>query len=362
MEYYQNLSIKNINGEIWKDIDGFENQYQISSFGRVKSLPREIKILGGNGGSYFINGKIRKQTLNSGYCVIGLDKNGKKKSLKVHILVAMSFIPNPENKKTVNHKGNKRDNRSTKLEWSTQSENNIDSYKRGIKMPSRQKKTIQMDKDGNLIKVWDSCRLAARELKIKAQNISLAALSGIKVCGGFKWKYYDYNKSSIESLENEIWKPIDGFENLYEVSNLGRVKSLIKNILLSQNKGSGYCRVSLTKNKKSKSKLVHRLVAKSFIPNPENKKFINHINGIKDDNRVSELEWSTSSENNKHAVGFKNIRFGMDSGSNKLTDDNVIEIRKISDKLSSRKIAKIFNVNKSAILNIINNKSWIHVQ
>ena len=104
-------------------------------------------------------------------------------------------------------------------------------------------------------------------------------------------------------MEQEIWKDIEGFSG-YQISNLGRVKSYYNNkrILLKQNKiGRGYYVVNLYKNNISKTSHVHRLVAEAFIENKYNKLTVNHINGLKTDNNVNNLEWATYSENTKHA-------------------------------------------------------------
>ena len=143
----------------------------------------------------------------------------------------------------------------------------------------------------------------------------------------------------------EVWKDIKGYEGLYQVSNLGNVMSLHyrgtknkKQLLKPAKDKDGYLSIALYKDGKTKQYRVHRLVASAFIPNPNNYSQVNHINEIKDDNRVENLEWCTAKYNNnygdrrKHAsqsqLGEKNHRYGKPAWNKGMNKEQQQEYRK----------------------------------
>lgn len=162
----------------------------------------------------------------------------------------------------------------------------------------------------------------------------------------------------------EIWKPVVGYEGLYEISNKGRVKSLYKykgttqRILSPRDNQNGYhyLSVSLYKNKSSHHKYIHRLVAQAFIPNPKKKSQINHIDNNTLNNNSQNLEWCTPKENSLHRKKYGRGASRERHGMSKLYEKDIIKIRK--SKLTQEKIASIYNVSRSNISMIKNNKTW----
>lgn len=107
-------------------------------------------------------------------------------------------------------------------------------------------------------------------------------------------------------MESEVWKDVKGYEGLYQVSSFGRVKSLKKStsgrVLKPIITRYGYLVLSLCKSGEMTIKRIHRLVAQAFIPNPENKPQVDHINTVRTDNRVENLKWATRSENQNNPI------------------------------------------------------------
>lgn len=171
----------------------------------------------------------------------------------------------------------------------------------------------------------------------------------------------------------EIFKDIKGYEGLYQISNFGNVKSFIKykgtneRILKMRANNRGYFYVCLHKKGGQKYFTAHRLAALTFIPNPSNKRTVNHINGVKTDNRLFNLEWNTDSENISHAYrsGLKNSSFpiGEKHHSSKHTSKEILEIRDLakSKRFKQSEIAEFYNCGQKNIGYIVNRKIWKHI-
>lgn len=174
------------NQEVWKDIEDYEYLYQISTFANVKSLPRYI-----NSGSGIRKTKeriLKPSLTNKGYYFVNLC-NGFSKSSTIHRMLAIAFIPNPENKPEVNHKnGIKTDLRIENLEWCTHKENMQHAH--DMRLIDRQYKSVlQYSKNGEFIAEYFSQTEATRKTGIDDGNISSACTGKRKTAGNYIWKF-----------------------------------------------------------------------------------------------------------------------------------------------------------------------------
>jgi len=182
--------------------------------------------------------------------------------------------------------------------------------------------------------------------------------------------------------QKEVWKDVPSYEGLYQVSNLGDVKSLDRTILqktryntlinvtykgkiLNQESLKGnYRRVALSKKGNVKRFTVHRLVCLTFLNNNSNKPCVNHIDGVTSNNALSNLEWCTYSENERHSYTF----LGKTNSNRKLTNNDVLFIKENAIKGKRgrytksgniKKIADKFNISIHVVHNVINNKYYV---
>ena len=168
--------------EQWKDIDGFEGLYKVSSHGSVKRLGRNERKL--------------KPRMCKGYETVCLCKNGIRHNRRLNRLVAIAFIPNPENKPEVNHKdGNKRNNTVSNLEWCTASENQRHARSTGLSPLGfnnaiLSKPVDMLSKSGELLRTFPSFKEAERQTGISRRNIYSCCVRKCKTSGGYVWKYH----------------------------------------------------------------------------------------------------------------------------------------------------------------------------
>ena len=161
--------------EEWRNVVGFEGVYEVSNYGNVRRKDSKKELRGG---------------LNTyGYKVFILSKNGIRHTGKGHRLVAEAFIPNPDNKRDVNHKdGDKANNYVDNLEWASRSEN-ITHARRELFIDYSQKPVVQVTLSGEVIAIWTSASVAGRMLNIPRQMISACCQGTAPTAGNFAWRF-----------------------------------------------------------------------------------------------------------------------------------------------------------------------------
>ena len=326
--------------EDWKTIKEYDN-YEVSSFGRIRNKN---------------TGRVLKAANKGGYYCIGLS-NKKTKTFSVHQLVARAFIPNPENKQQVNHKDkNSLNNNLENLEWCSNKENSI-HRSNGVKQTTNQNLQIyRIDLNTNQIlekynSIEDGAKWVTNQKLTSNLNSARGCISSCireitKSSYGFKWR-----KVEQYSLDNEEWREvvIDNKKNPeYYVSSLGRFKNK-KGVIMKDYKphhsGYIYLRVNIQKY------ALHRLIAQTFIPNLENKPFVNHIDGNKTNNSVSNLEWCTYSENNLH-----NYKTGLNKGHKRKIIQYDLEMNEINKFNSIKNASDILYISSSNIKAVLYKK------
>ena len=176
-----------------------------------------------------------------------------------------------------------------------------------------------------------------------------------------------YQKNQQSKNENhEIWKDIAGYEGLYQISTMGRIKSFVfgaGKILNPGASGYDYKKVTLCKNGEHRHVNIHALVAKSFIGNCPKNKEVRHLNGKGTDNRLSNLKYGTRSENNLDKFLHGTDNNGSRNHMAKLCEVDVLKMRGIrkTTGLSYEKIAKLFNITAMTAYRAITKQSWRYV-
>lgn len=324
--------------EIWKTIQDYPN-YDVSTFGNVRNNKT--------------NNMLKPALNSSGYLRCNLSNQHGNKTITIHKLVALCFIINIHNKPTVNHKDrNKINNNVNNLEWATYLEQNLHKRK-STKLRRHALKILRICCESNItLETYNSLMLAS--VWVIENNLSKAKKNGYKSvmskisavinkktnCNtsfGYKWKLQEDMHD-----ENEFWKQIPlnltkGISH-YFISNYGKVKTIdkVKNNFCTIN---GYKVVSIMET----IYYIHRLMALTFLKNPENKKIVNHKDGNKLNDTLENLEWVTSSENNIHA-----IQNGLSTRSKKVVqyDSNM---NKICEFNSIVECSKAINIGRSCI-------------
>ena len=330
------INMKNASSkEIWKTPPGRYklSKYEVSTYGNIRNKRKNN-----------VNLSLNPDQSKNGYIykMLTLD-NGKQKGFYLHIVIANTFLENPENKPSVDHiiSEEKSNNRIENLRFADNSEQ---SFNRNLK--ERIIPIDQYDVNGLFIQTWDSVKRVCEELNIKSHMIYKSMKNTEKTAGGFIWKKVE------EVIDGEIWKKyLDDFPDTF-VSNKGRVKKRSGDITRgSLNKGYLTVYIFNKNTNKYHNVFVHRMICKIFKPLDDYTGLeVNHINEIKTINTIENLEWVTGSENQNHSLNLHG------RSKNNILSNIVVKI----DMKTLKIIGRYKSINEAARVNKVNNTGVSH--
>jgi len=287
--------------EIWKRIS-YAPSYEISNLGNIKNSKRNKLIT--------INYERLKK--HNKRARPGLSHNGKNKGYYLHRIVAEHFIGNPNNLPEVNHiDGDFYNNKSENLEWISKIDNMKHASENKL-MKRYTRKVILINKITGEKQIFESISDCAKFLHYNPGKVSLTCRGG-RIDKIYDINY-DSNERSIAEDENTIWKEYPEC-NKYLVSNTGEIKNKKTGRLMMGSKVNGYRFMTLFVGKgiPKLNRLVHRMVAQTFLQNPENNPVVNHKDTNILNNHVDNLEWVTYKENMNTDETIKNLKKGKNS-------------------------------------------------
>jgi len=318
-----NLSSTNSNIEEWRSLEKYPG-YMVSSFGRLKSIKGYICLAKPTGDGY-----IRPH----------LKINGKSVSVYLHRLIALAFIQNPENKPQVDHINSiKHDNNIENLQWVTASENSL----KRISLPStlNQMKINQFSYNGEYIKTWSSVTEIANILNVEYSTF-LYHIDKHILYKNFIWERH------IEIISGEEWRTINYRGYQITVSSEGRICDLKNKVSYGTKTNEGYMKYHRKENGNDIHFSIHRLVMMAGNPIVDEEKYVvDHINGIKNDNRYCNLRWATVAQNNQYAHDSGNFNYNPVS---KGVDQYSLDGRFIQHFESYTEAANFIHVAESSI-------------
>ena len=250
------------------------SKYEASSLGQIRN--KRTKYI------------LSSKSSDSGYiCNSFYDDGGIPRTMSAHVVIARTFLDEPESGNlTVDHINRVRtDNRVVNLRWATRKQQAANSDKSKCKRGGQP--VIQYTMDMEEIKRWPNIITAAKELGIDNSDIGKVCRGKLSRVGGYKWAY------ERQHLDGEIWRNHKTLN--VQISNMGRIKSPNSHIVYGSKTVQGYMIYG------NPVKRVHVMVAETFLPNPEKKPEVNHKDKNRVNNKLENLEWATSSEQQIHS-------------------------------------------------------------